>query len=96
MPTLARVEAFVLSAATATVLGLLAVRAVAHGDDSWDTWAYHLPFAARLWDIVPRSSFEMDGHLEVLFRAYPVGVEWLQGALIPLNCSRRAARTTTP
>lgn len=91
MAARARVEAGVLRGGAAVLVALLALRALLHVDDSWDTWAYHLPFAARLWNIVPRSSFEMDDHLELLFRAYPVAVEWLEGALWLLTGRVQAA-----
>lgn len=87
----ARVGAAALPVGAAVVMSLLAARALLRCDDSWDTWAYHLPFAARLWDIVPRSSFEMDDHLELLFRAYPQGVEWVGGALWKLTGRPQAA-----
>jgi hypothetical protein len=74
-----------VSAGAAVVIALLCARSLLRPDDSWDAWAYHLPFAARLWNIVPRSSLELEDHLELLFRAYPVGVEWLQGALWKLT-----------
>lgn len=77
----ARIEARALSIGAALVVLALCARALVRPDPEWDAWAYHLPFAARLWDIVPRSSFELDQHLELLFRAYPVAMEWLQGLL---------------
>ena len=31
-------------------------KAIIDVDKSWDTWFYHIPFAARLWGIIPEEA----------------------------------------
>lgn len=50
-------------------------------DTSWDTWAYHLPFAARIWGIVDVSQFVMFDYFEARYAGFGVLGEYLQGAL---------------
>ena len=57
------------------------VRALLRADQSWDTWMYHLPFAARLWGIVPADMFTMPPYLEDRYEGVPLLGEWLQGLL---------------
>jgi hypothetical protein len=47
-------------------------------DPSFDTWGYHLPFAARLWNIVPAEQYI---NMESRFAGFPLLGEWLQGLL---------------
>jgi len=70
---------------------LLCARALLRPDDSWDGLAYHLPYAGRLWDIVPRDSLELDDHLELLYLSYPKLIEWLQGLAWKLGGQVQAA-----
>lgn len=47
-------------------------------DPTYDTWGYHLPFAARIWGIVPAEQFI---HMEERFRGFPLLGEFCQGFL---------------
>ena len=47
-------------------------------DGTYDTWGYHLPFAARIWGIVPAEQFI---HMEERFRGFPLLGQFLQGFL---------------
>ena len=47
-------------------------------DGTFDTWGYHLPFAARIWNIVPESQFI---NMEERFRGFPLLGEFFQGFL---------------
>ena len=47
-------------------------------DATYDTWGYHLPFAARIWGIVPGEQFI---HMEERFRGFPLLGEFFQGFL---------------
>jgi len=47
-------------------------------DGTYDTWGYHLPFAARMWGIVPEEQFI---HMEERFRGFPLLGEFFQGFL---------------
>jgi hypothetical protein len=48
---------------------------------AWDVWYYHLPFAARLWGIVPASQFVYDPLNQARFEGFPLLGEVLQGLL---------------
>lgn len=48
-------------------------------DTSWDSLAYHLPFAARLVGIFPADGLILHFNLEDRFRGFPVLGEFLQG-----------------
>ncbi len=47
-------------------------------DGTYDTWGYHLPFAARIWGIVPGEQFI---HMEERFQGFPLLGEFFQGFL---------------
>ena len=47
-------------------------------DGTYDTWGYHLPFAARIWGIVPAEQFV---HMEARFRGFPLLGQFFQGFL---------------
>ena len=47
-------------------------------DATYDTWGYHLPFAARIWGIVPKEQFI---HMEARFRGFPLLGQFFQGFL---------------
>ena len=68
-----------LTAASVAVLWVL--RALLRVDQSWDTWMYHLPFAARLWGIVPAEAYLLPGYLEDRYQGVPLLGEWIQGLL---------------
>ena len=48
-------------------------------DKQWDTWVYHLPFAARIWGIVPAEIYGLENHEEHRFDGFPILAEFLQG-----------------
>lgn len=48
-------------------------------DLSNDTWQYHLPFAARIWGIVPKQMFELPDFHENYYAGFPLLLEFLQG-----------------
>ena len=45
-------------------------------DGTFDTWGYHLPFAARIWGIVPAEQFI---NMEERFRGFPLLGQFFQG-----------------
>lgn len=47
-------------------------------DGTYDTWGYHLPFAARMWGIVPAEQFI---NMEERFAGFPLLGEFFQGFL---------------
>lgn len=48
---------------------------------AWDVWYYHLPFAARLWNIVPKDAYVFHPTNQARFTGYPLLAEGLQGLL---------------
>lgn len=48
-------------------------------DFTWDTWWYHLPWAARIWNIIPADSYKFDRLTEVRYQAFPIFAEFIQG-----------------
>lgn len=62
-------------------ISLLAYRAGTTLDLSWDSIAYHTPFAARLWGICDEACFRMASNLEAAFQSFPKADEYLQGLL---------------
>lgn len=67
-----RVAAYVL-------LGVICLKAWFSYDASWDSWWYHIPFAARLWGIVPAEQYQMEPLIEQYYQGLPLLSEWLQG-----------------
>jgi hypothetical protein len=67
-----------------TILQLIALivtisiflKAIIDIDTSYDTWGYHLPFAARIWQIVPAEQFINE---EARFAGFALFGEFLQG-----------------
>lgn len=59
----------------------LLIKCVIYIDASGDTWMYQLPFAARLWGIVPESYYLFEGETqrETTFIGYPLLANFLQG-----------------
>lgn len=47
-------------------------------DGTYDTWGYHLPFAARIWGIVPGEQYI---NMEERFRGFPLLGQFFQGFL---------------
>lgn len=72
--TLANICAFIF-------LGLLVLRALTHLDTSWDSLAYHLPFAARLANIYPSNEYIFSDYYESIYAGVPALTEWGQGWL---------------
>jgi hypothetical protein len=60
---------------------LLSARALLTIDPYYDTFAYHLPFAARVIGLCPSSCYRMGELLETRFAAFPKTFELLQGAV---------------
>jgi hypothetical protein len=72
----------VLNAIAAVFLILLIHRAFVDIDlRNFDSLAYHLPFAGRLWGIVPRDELLFVDHLEDVYNGFPLLGELLQGLL---------------
>lgn len=59
----------------------LFIKAAFSVDTSWDSWAYHNPFMARIWGIVTSEQYLMPKFLEERFKGFPLAIEFLQGFL---------------
>ncbi len=60
---------------------ILGIRAITHLDTSWDSLAYHLPFASRLAGIFPNTGYLFYNTIEQLFLGTPKLAELTQGLL---------------
>ena len=54
-------------------------KAIIDIDPSYDTWWYHIPFAARIWGIIPAEIHTLYDKQEYVFLGFPLLVEFLQG-----------------
>jgi hypothetical protein len=63
------------------LLGSLLVTALHDVSQAWDVWYYHLPFAARIWRIVPASEYLFHATNQACFAGFPLLGEMLQGLL---------------
>jgi hypothetical protein len=57
------------------------LKAIIDIDTNYDTWWYHLPFAARIWGIVPPEKFKPELAIDYRFEGFPLLAHFLQGAL---------------
>jgi hypothetical protein len=57
----------------------LALKSFVDINTAWDYSAYHLPFAAQIWNIVPESSYRFADDLEARFDGFPLLANFLQG-----------------
>ena len=80
-----------LAALGAGALALVLVRAWNRPVLPFDCWSYHLPFASRLHGIGGGAdSFVMATSFQVMFDAFPLAAEWLQGLLWKATGTLRA------
>jgi hypothetical protein len=70
---------YVYVAIAIVCLLLLLLQATFSVDTNWDTWAYHNPFMARIWQIVTEEQFRMPLLLEDRFDGFPLAAEFIQG-----------------
>lgn len=61
------------------LLVLLLLRAILTVDPYYDSFAYHLPFAARLAGLCPASCYQMGPYLEAVYDGFPKLFHLLQG-----------------
>lgn len=68
-----------LQAIAGVLLGATLITAVHDVSTAWDVWYYHLPFAARIWGIVPEDAFAFHAVNQARFQGFPLLAELLQG-----------------
>ncbi|MCE7505279.1 hypothetical protein LZG75_03415 [Polynucleobacter sp. IMCC30063] len=57
----------------------------------WDSWAYHLPFTAALWNINNfRDVFIMDEGMLNRFHGFPLALDWMRGIFWKISNDVRA------
>jgi hypothetical protein len=60
-------------------------------DNSYDVGWYHLPFAARIWGIIPADSFSSENIVEYRYQGFPLLTQFFQGLLWKLTGRVQAA-----
>jgi len=71
----------ILSAIALLMLLLLFFKAVINIDTGYDAGWYHLPFAARIWGIIPKESFLTEKSIEYRYQGFPLLAHFFQGLL---------------
>jgi hypothetical protein len=66
----------VIAALTLFTIFLIAFNDYNYGGDAF---MYHVPFAARIWDIIPLEQYEFEYVTEKRFLGFPLLAHWLQG-----------------
>ncbi len=69
-------------------MGLLlaaATTGLCNASQAWDSYYYHLPFAARLWRIIPAQAYVLSPLNEARYQGFPLAGEFLQGLLWKLT-----------
>lgn len=74
-----RILDYLLIAIALLLLLSLGLKAVFDIDRNFDTWAYHLPFAARLWGIIPDGAYQLDSYWLPRYQGFGLLGEYLQG-----------------
>lgn len=69
----------ILSAIALTVAISIFLKAIIDIDTNYDVGWYQLPFAARIWGIVPESSFINENLIEHRYDGFPLLANFLQG-----------------
>ncbi len=59
----------------------LFLKAIIDIDQAFDTWWYHIPFAARLWNLVPADRYTNFVKEEFRYLGFPLLIEYLSGFL---------------
>lgn len=78
-----------LAVAACGLLALVVARGWARPNLPFDSWSYHLPFAARTHGI-GGDTFLLAPRIQQLYDGYPLAAHWLMGALWRLTGSLRA------
>jgi hypothetical protein len=95
-PASARLLAAAPDLAGLAILGFIAVVDLMKFDLSWDTLAYHLPFAALRVGLMSPDQFIMPAYLAARFNGFPALVDYVQGALWAITGHPQAVSLITP
>lgn len=86
-----RVLEIILSAIALMIATLIFLKAFIDVDTNYDVGWYHLPFAARIWGIVPAESFSSENIVEYRYAGFPLLTHFFQGLLWKLSGRVQAA-----
>ncbi|WP_019507378.1 hypothetical protein [Pleurocapsa sp. PCC 7319] len=75
------VQEIILSIIAAIVAIAIFLKAMIDLDHNYDVGWYQLPFAARIWGIVPAEFFQADNSIEHRFDGFPLLANFFQGLL---------------
>jgi hypothetical protein len=81
----------ILRAIALVVTILIFLKAFIDIDTNYDVGWYHLPFAARIWGIVPAESFLSENIVEYRYQGFPLLTHFFQGLLWKLSGRVQAA-----
>lgn len=76
-----RVLEIILSAIALAIATSIFLKAFIDLDNNYDVGWYHLPFAARIWGIVPAESFSSENIVEYRYQGFPLLTHFFQGLL---------------
>ena len=76
---IARNADYILQIAAVVLLFILLVKALFDVDNHFDSWWYHLPWAARLVDLVPEDAYYFEPIAAARYQGFPLLPELLQG-----------------
>jgi hypothetical protein len=80
----------VFSFAAVTISILIFAKALLDVDPNYDVGWYHLPFAARIWGIIPQEAFMSGGSIESRYDGFPLLAHFFQGLLWKVTCRLQA------
>lgn len=75
------VPEIILSAIALGLVISIFLKAVINLDTGYDAGWYHLPFAARIWGIIPKDSFITEKSIEYRYEGFPLLAHFFQGFL---------------
>jgi hypothetical protein len=75
----------ILGAIALMIATLIFLKALIDVDTNYDVGWYHLPFAARIWGIVPVESFTSENIVEYRYQGFPLLTHFFQGLLWKLS-----------
>jgi len=66
-----------LKGVSLVLLASMGLKAMVDVDKHWDSWAYHLPFAARLWGIIPPEEYVLGPYWQSWYEGFGLLGEFL-------------------
>ena len=85
MPKKRQVLEIILKAIALIIAVSIFLKAIIDIDTNYDVGWYHLPFAARIWGIVPAESFLSEDLVEYRYDGFPLLANFFQGLLWKLT-----------